>query len=74
MLGQRQDDEQLHYASRSLHTHEKNYSILSWRLLAWFGHLSTSGHNLLEHHTTVLTDHSACTSLLNSASLLDGLW
>ena len=65
MLGKKQADGHVHpvaYAScRSLHVHEKNYSITELETLGLIWAVKQ------DHHTTVLTDHSACTSLLNTS-------
>ena len=70
MLGQKQADGHIHpvaYASRSLHVHERNYCITELETLGLVWAVKHFRPYLLGHHTTVLTDHSACTSLLNAA-------
>ena len=70
VLGQTQEDGYVHpiaYASRSLQPHERNYGITELETL---GVVWASKHfrpYLLGHHCLVLTDHSACTSLLNAS-------
>lgn len=70
VLGQVQEDGHVHpiaYASRSLQLHEKNYCITELETLGLVWAVKHFRAYLLGHHTTVLTDHSACTSLLNAA-------
>ena len=70
VLGQKQADGHIHpvaYASRSLHVHERNYCITELETLGLVWAVKHFRPYLLGHHTTVLTDHSACTSLLNAA-------
>ena len=70
VLGQRQDDDHVHpvaYAFRSLQPHEKNYAITEFETLELLWALKMFRPYILGHHCVVLTDHSACTSLLNAA-------
>ena len=70
VLGQKQADGHVHpvaYASRSLHAHERNYSITELETLGLVWAVKHFRPYLLGHHTTVMTDHSACTSLLNAS-------
>lgn len=70
VLGQKQSDGHVHpiaYASRSLHVHECNYSINEIEILGLVWAVKNFRPYLLGHHTTVLTDHAACTSLLNAS-------
>ena len=67
VLSQKQPDGHKHpiaYASRSLHTHEKNYGITELKTLALVGAVKLFKPYLVGHKTVVFTDHSACTSLL----------
>ncbi len=72
VLSQKQEDGLVHpvtFATRSLQPHEKNYSSTELETL---GHVWSVKHfrpYLLGYHTTVFTDYSACTSLLNSSNL-----
>ncbi len=69
VLAQRQDDGQVHpiaYASRSLQPHERNYGISELETLGLVWAVKYFRAYLLGHHCVVYTDHSACTSLLNS--------
>ena len=54
------------YASRTLDPHEKNYGISELETLALVWAVRYFRPYLLGHRTIVYTDHSACTSLLNS--------
>lgn len=70
VLGQRQSDSHVHpiaYASRSLQPHESNYDITELETLAVVWAVKTFRPYILGHHCVLLTDHSACTSLLNAA-------
>ena len=70
VLGQKQADRHVHpvaYASWSLHVHEKNYSITELETLGLIWAVKHFRPYILGHHATVLTDHSACTSLLNTS-------
>ena len=70
VLGQKQPDGQVHpvaYASRSLHVHKRNYAIMELETLGLVLAVRDFRPYFLGHHTMVLTDHSACTSLLKSA-------
>ena len=70
VLGQRQPNGHVHplaYASRSLHTHKHNYSIMELETLALVWAVKHFRPYLLGHCTTVLTGHVACTSLLNTS-------
>ena len=72
VLGQRQDDVHVHpiaYASRSLQPNEINYAITELETLAFVWVVKTFRPYILGHHCIILTDHSACTSLLNTAHL-----
>jgi len=70
VLSQKQGDGCVHpiaYASRSLQPHQCNYRITELETL---GVVWASKHfrpYLLGHHCLVLTDHSACISLLNAS-------
>ena len=69
VLSQKQDGSQAHpiaYASRSLHTHERNYGITELETLALVWAVRLFRPYLLGHKTIVFTDHSACTSLLKA--------
>ena len=69
VLSQKQPDGHTHpiaYASRSLHTHEKNYGITELETLALVWAVKLFKPYLLGHKTVVFTDHSACTSLLKA--------
>ena len=70
VLGQRQDDGHIHpiaYASRSLQPHETNYAISELETLGLVWAVKMFRPYILGHHCVILTDHSACTSLLNAA-------
>ena len=54
------------YASRSLNPHEKNYTISELETLALVWVVKQVRAYILGHKCIVLTDHSACTSLLNT--------
>ena len=54
------------YASRSLNPHEKNYAISELETLALVWVVKQFQAYILGHKYTILTDHSACTSLLNT--------
>ena len=69
VLSQKQANGHTHpiaYASRSLHTHEKNYGITELETLALVWAVKLFRPYLLGHKTVVFTDHSACTSLLKA--------
>ena len=69
ILSQKQEDGSIHplaYASRSLQPHERNYCITELETLGLVWAVKYFRAYLLGHHTMVLTDHSACTSLLNT--------
>ena len=69
VLSQKQDEGLIHpiaYASRSLNTHEKNYSISELETLGLVWAFRYFCPYLLGHHTVVYIDHSACLSLLNT--------
>ena len=70
VLSQMQDDGEHHpiaYASCSLDTSERNYSITELETLAvvWAAHYFHP--SLLGHKTVVFTDHSVCVSVLSTA-------
>ena len=54
------------YASRTLNPHECHYAITELETLALVWTLKQFHPNILGHHCTVFTDHSACLSLLKS--------
>ena len=61
---------QLHpiaYASRTLDCHERNYGISELETLGLIWAVKHFRPYILGHHTTVYTDHAACTSLLKTA-------
>ena len=69
VLSQRDERGQLHpvaYASRTLHKHEKNYPITELETLGLVWAVKHFRAYILGHHCVVLTDHAACTSLLNT--------
>ena len=69
VLSQKQDDNTYHpiaYASKSLQVHEKNYAISELETLAIVWAVKKFRAYLLGHPCTVLTDHAACLSLLNT--------
>ena len=69
VLAQKQADGLIHpvaYASRSLNPHEKSYAISELETLALVWAVKQFRAYILGHKCTVLTDHSACTSLLNT--------
>ena len=55
------------YASRSLDKHECNYGISELETLGLVWAVRYFRPYILGHHTTVYTDHAACTSLLKTA-------
>lgn len=68
ILSQEQDG-QVHpiaYASRTLDPHEKNYGITELETLGLVWAVKHFRSYILGYHTTVYTDHAACTSLLNT--------
>ena len=70
VLSQKQDDGLVHpvaFASRSLQPHEKSYSSTELETLGLVWAVKHFRPYLLGYHTTVFTDHSVCTSLLNSS-------
>ena len=71
VLAQKQHDGLVHpitFASRALSSHERNYSITELETLAVVWAAKLFRPYLLGHACKVITDHSACTSLLNSAN------
>ena len=54
------------YASRILDPHERNYGISELETLGLVWAVRHFRPYILGHHTVVYTDHSACTSLLNT--------
>ena len=54
------------YASRTLHKHEMNYGITEVETLGVVWAVKYFRAYILRHHCLVLTDHAACTSLLNT--------
>ena len=54
------------YASRALHKHEQNYPITELETLGLVWAVKHFRAYILGHHCVVLTDHAACTSLLNT--------
>ena len=69
VLSQSQGDGKYHpiaYASRSLQPNEKNYPITELETLAIVWAVKYFRAYLLGHPCTVLTDHAACVSLLNT--------
>ena len=69
ILSQKQPNGHTHpnaYASRSLHTHEKNYGITELETLALVWAVKLLRPYLSDQETAVFTDHSACTSLLKA--------
>ena len=70
VLAQKQADGKVHpiaYASRSLNCHERNYGITELETLGLVWAARLFRPNLLGHKCIAYTDHSACTSLLNSS-------
>ena len=70
ILSQKQKDGSIHpitYSSRQLQRSEKNYGITELETLAIVWSLKHFRPYLYGHHCVLYTDHSACTSLLNSA-------
>ena len=71
VLSQRDKKGLLHpvaYASRALHKHELNYPITELETLGLVWAVKYFRAYLLGHHCVVLTDHSACTSLLHATN------
>ena len=71
VLSQKGDKGHLHpvaYASRALHKHERNYHVTELETLGIVWAAKYFRAYLLGHHCLVLTDHAACTSLLNSSN------
>ena len=69
VLGQKQEDGNIHpiaYASRCLQPHETCYAITELETLAVAWAIKQFRAYTLGHKCTVYTDHSACTSLLNT--------
>ena len=69
VLAQQQDDSKVHpiaFASRALNNHEKNYGISEMETLAVVWAAKLFRPYLLGHSCEVITDHSACVSLLNT--------
>ena len=69
VLAQKQAHGKVHpiaYASRSLNCHERNYGITELETLGLVWAARLFRPYLLGHKCVVYTDHSACTSLLNS--------
>lgn len=68
VLSKEQDGEvhPIAYASRTLDPHERNYGISELETLGLVWAVRQFRPYILGHHTTVYTDHSACTSLLNN--------
>ena len=69
VLAQKQADGKVHpiaYASRSLNCHERNYGITELETLGLVWAARLFRPYLLGHKCIVYTDHSACTSLLNT--------
>ena len=69
VLSQKQSDGEYHpiaYASRSLQPSEKNYGISELETLALVWAVKYFRTYILGHPCTVLTDHAACLSLLNT--------
>jgi len=54
------------YASRTLHKHEQNYPTTELETLGLVWAVKYFRVYFLGHHCMVLTDHEACTSLLNT--------
>ena len=72
VLAQKQHDGLVHpivFASHALSSHERNYSITELETLAVVWAAKLFRPYLLGHACKVITDHAACTSLLNSANL-----
>jgi hypothetical protein len=70
VLSQRQEDGHNHpiaYASRYLQPHKKNYAITELETLGVVWASKYFRPYLLGHNCLVVTDHSACTSLLNAS-------
>ena len=68
VLAQKQKDGMLHpvaYATRSLHSHEKNYGISE---LEGLGVVWAIRHYLYGHKCDVYSDHEALKSLINTPS------
>ncbi len=73
VLGQKQPDGHVHpvaYASRSLQIHEKAYGVTELETLDLVWAVKHFRSYFLGHHTTVFTDHSACTSLSKPSAKL----
>ena len=69
VLAQQQEDGKVHpiaFASRSLNAHERNYGITEMETLAIVRAAKLFRPYLLGHPCEVVTDHAACTSLLNN--------
>ena len=69
VLSQQDEKGRLHpvaYASRTLHKHEQNYPITELETLGLVWAVKYFRAYILGHHCKVLTDHAACTSLLNT--------
>ena len=69
VLGQKQEDGHVYpiaYASWCLQPHETNYAITELETLAVVWAVKQFRAYILWHKCTVYTDHSACTSLLNT--------
>ena len=69
VLSQGQDDGFVHpiaFASRFLNSHEQNYCISESDTLSLVWAVRYFHPYLLDHHTVVYTNHSACLSLLNT--------
>ena len=69
ILSQKQSDDRYHpiaYASKSLNPHEKNYALSELETLAIVWAVKKFRAYLLGHPCSVLTDHAACLSLLNT--------
>ena len=69
VLSQRQDDGKLHpvaYASRSLSSAERNYSVTELETLAVVWALTKFHHYLYGRSVTVMTDHAAVRAILET--------